>query len=309
MTTGKPTIECVVRGADQLGETPLWCGREQRLWWLDIERPTLHSFDLTTNRHPQRSFQDRTTFLGSQALADDGTHLLALDLALHRCPHDGPPDAALVRVEAGLDNRLNDGRVDAHGRFWVGSMDNQLHRPQGALYRVDASGTALKVLDGVVVSNGLAFAPDNRRMYFTDTRRHITWRFGFDLDEGRLFDQQVFADHRASGDRPDGACVDVDGGLWTAFFAGGRIVRYAPDGRIDRVVPVPVTNPTCLCFGGVDLRTLYITTATKFLSPAQLACEPLAGSLLAIHGLAQGLPEHRFAAAPALIAPPPQETP
>jgi sugar lactone lactonase YvrE len=107
--------------------------------------------------------------------------------------------------------------------------------------------------------------------------------------------RRLFADYGASGERPDGACIDVAGGLWTAFFSGGRVVRYRPDGRIDTVIPVPATNPTCLCFGGPDLKTLFITTARKFLDPEQLSLEPQAGHVLAIHGIAQGLPEHRFA--------------
>jgi sugar lactone lactonase YvrE len=150
------------------------------------------------------------------------------------------------------------------------------------------------MLDGVIVSNGIAFAPDGKTLYFTDTRRHTTWRFGLDLDDGTLSNRRVFADYTASGERPDGACVDADGGIWTAFFAGRRVVRYRPDGAIDLVVPMPVTNPTCVCFGGTDLRTLYVTSATKFLTPPQRAAEPLAGGLFAIHGLGQGLPEHRF---------------
>jgi sugar lactone lactonase YvrE len=146
----------------------------------------------------------------------------------------------------------------------------------------------------MIVSNGIAFSPDDKTMYFTDTRRHLSWQFDFDLEAGRISNQRLFADYSGSGERPDGACVDVDGGIWTAFFAGGRVVRYRPDGVIDVVVPVPVTNPTCVCFGGADLRTLYITTAAKFLTPEQRAAEPLAGSLLAIYGVGQGVPEHRF---------------
>lgn len=291
-TVNSRRIECVVRTADQLGETPLWCEREGKLWWLDIERPKLQSFDPATGMHEVQAFD--AAFLGSQALGDDGSHLLALDLELHRRLRQGGERRPFARVEHGLDNRLNDGRADARGRFWVGTMDNQLHRPNGSLYRVDPDGTFERVFSGVIVSNGIAFSPDNKFLYFTDTRRHLTWRFGFDLEAGRIFDRQLFADYSASGDRPDGACVDVDGGIWTAFFAGGRIVRYRPDGVIDLVVPVPVTNPTCVCFGGADFRTLYITTATKFLTAEQRAREPLAGSVLAIHGIGQGLPEHRF---------------
>jgi sugar lactone lactonase YvrE len=292
ITVDPSRIECVVRASDQLGETPLWCERENTLWWLDIERPKLQSLDPASGRHEVRRFD--SAFLGSQALCDDGSHLLALDLDLHRLVRSSGELSLLARVEKGLDNRLNDGRVDARGRFWVGTMDNQLHRPSGALYRVDPDGAVHKFLDGVIVSNGIAFSPDNRTMYFTDTRRYQTWQFDFDLDAGQLSNQRLFADHSRARERPDGACVDVDGGIWTAFFAGGRVVRYRPGGEIDLVVPVPVTNPTCVCFGGADLRTLYITTAAKFLTPEQRAAEPLAGSLLAIDGLAQGMPEHRF---------------
>jgi sugar lactone lactonase YvrE len=291
-TVDPQRIECVVRGNDQLGETPLWCERERKLWWLDIERPRLQSFDPSNGAHKVVAF-DHTVFLGSLALGDDGSQLLALDLELHRRQPSGEL-SPFARVERGFDNRLNDGRVDPRGRFWVGTMDNQLHRANGALYRVDPNGRVHRMLDGVIVSNGIAFAPDGRTLYFTDTRRHTMWRFDLDLDDGTLSNRRVFADHSASGDRPDGACVDADGCLWTAFFAGRRVVRHRPDGTIDLVVPMPVTNPTCVCFGGNDWRTLYVSSATKFLTAEQRAAEPLAGSLFAIHGLGQGLPEHRF---------------
>jgi len=173
-------------------------------------------------------------------------------------------------------------------------MDNQLHRPNGSLYRVTGDDQVTRLFDDVIVSNGIAFSPDNRTFYFTDTRRYCTWAFDFDLDDGLISNRRLFADYSASGERPDGACVDVDGGLWTAFFSGGRVVRYRPDGTIDTVIPLPVTNPTCLCFGGSDLKTLYVTTARKFLDRQQLDVEPQAGHLLAIDGVAQGLPEHRF---------------
>jgi sugar lactone lactonase YvrE len=286
------SVECVVRGGDRLGETPLWCERERKLWWLDIERPRLQSLEPSSGAHKVVAF-DHTVFLGSLALGDDGSQLLALDLELHRRQPSGEL-SPFARVERGFDNRLNDGRVDARGRFWVGTMDNQLHRANGALYRVDPNGRVHRMLDGVIVSNGIAFAPDGRTLYFTDTRRHTMWRFDLDLDDGTLSNRRVFADHSASGDRPDGACVDADGCLWTAFFAGRRVVRHRPDGTIDLVVPMPVTNPTCVCFGGNDWRTLYVSSATKFLTAEQRAAEPLAGSLFAIHGLGQGLPEHRF---------------
>jgi len=292
VSSANVSIEAVIRGEDQLGETPLWCDRSRKLWWLDIERPKLQSYDPVTGMHEATPLPG--TFAGTQALTKPGGHLLAQDLTLYLREPDGGDVAELAVVEREVDNRLNDGRVDARGRFWVGTMDNQLHRPNGALYRVDPDGAVVLITSDVVVSNGIAFSPDGKTLYFTDTRRHVCYAYDLDLGDGVVANQRVFADHSSTGDRPDGACVDVDGCIWMAFFAGGRIVRHRPDGTVDRIVELPVTNPTCLCFGGADLRTLYVTSATKFLSPEQRNAEPLAGALLAIEGLGQGLPEHRF---------------
>ena len=286
------SIEPVVHAGDRLGETPLWCDRTRKLWWIDIERPKLQSFDPSTGGHESENLAG--VYVGTQALTRTGQRLLAEDLTLYLRNQETGERTDLVTLEAGLDNRANDGRVDARGRFWVGTMDNGLSRPNGALYRVDPDGTATRMDEGFIVSNGIAFSPDGRTLYFTDTRRYTSYAYDLDLDDGVVTNRRVFADYASTGDRPDGACVDVDGCLWAAFFAGSRIVRYRPDGRVDRTVALPVTNPTCLCFGGTDLRTLYVTTARKFLSDAQLAAEPLAGALLAIDGLGQGLPEHRF---------------
>lgn len=286
-------VECVVAGADQLGETPLWCEESQRLWWLDIEKPKLQSVSASGGDHKVIA-DTHCTFLGSQALTRSGGHLLARDTDLVVRYADGLI-APFATVETGFDNRLNDGRVDRWGRLWVGTMDNQLHRPNGGLYRVSPNGDVERLFGDVIVSNGIAISPDNRRFHFTDTRRYQSFVFDMDPQNGDISNRRLFADYSSTGDRPDGACFDADGGLWTAFFGGGRVVRYAPDGRIDTVIPMPVTNPTCVCFGGANYDTLFITTAAKFLSPEQLAAEPLAGALFAVTGIAQGLPEQRFA--------------
>jgi sugar lactone lactonase YvrE len=292
MTVARLSIDVAVAGQDQLGETPLWCDRTKKLWWVDIERPKLRWLDPATGADGLAPLPG--TFAGTQALTADGRRLLAEDLVLYALDLDSGARTDIASVEPCLDNRLNDGRVDARGRFWVGTMDNQLHRPTGSLYRIDPDGTTTAMTRDVIVSNGIAFSPDWRTLYFTDTRRHLSFAYDLDLDDGTIGGRRVLADHTATGDRPDGACVDVDGCVWMAFFAGGRIVRHRPDGRVDRTIPLPVTNPTCLCFGGDDLKTLFVTSATKFLTPEQRAAEPLAGALFAIHGAGQGLPEHRF---------------
>jgi sugar lactone lactonase YvrE len=291
-TIAASKVECAVEAGDVLGETPLWCDRSQRLWWIDIERRLHQSFDPVTGS--RQIFHHECRFLGSHALTSDGSHLLIMDLEVHRRDIASGATEIFVRVEQGQDNRLNDGRVDARGRLWIGTMDNELHRPNGSLYRVDHSGSIRRLLGDVIVTNGITFSPDNRRFYFTDTRRYRTWQFDFDLDDGAITNRRLFADYASTKDRPDGACVDTDGCIWTAFFSGSRIVRYRPDGIIDLVIEMPVTNPTCVCFGGAGLGTLFVTSATKFLGPQQLANETQAGSVLAIHGIGQGLVEHRF---------------
>jgi sugar lactone lactonase YvrE len=285
-------IETAVPAGDVLGETPLWCDRSSKLWWVDVDRQLHQSFDPAAGVHETVRYDCR--FLGSQALTSAGSHILAQDLSLFRRDTASSIVSRIREVETGLDNRLNDGRVDAQGRLWIGTMDNELHRPNGALYRVDGRGAVRRMFGDVIVTNGIAFSPNSRTLYFTDTRRYRTWSFDFDLDEGTISNRKLFADYTASGERPDGACIDVDGGLWTAFFSGRRVVRYRPDGRIDTIIPLPVTNPTCVCFGGSDYKTMFVTSARKFLDTGQLHAEPEAGHLFAIQGIAQGVPEHRF---------------
>ncbi|MAC80284.1 MAG: gluconolactonase [Rhodobacteraceae bacterium] len=289
------TVDCVQKVDAQLGETPIWDGTTNQLWWIDIEQPRLWRLDPATGE--TRSWAQPGTYLGSLALTQSGRPLIARDLDLvlidpdtgAATPFAATPDETMPQT------RLNDGRVDAKGRLWIGTMDNGLSNGFGSLYRVDPDGTMTRQFNDVIVSNGIAFDPDERHMYFTDTRRYTTWRLTLDDAGETVIDRQVFADYSTEGHRPDGACIDADGCLWQAFFAGGKVVRYAPDGRIDREIGLPVTNPTCLCFGGPDLKTLYVSTAFKFLTPQQLANEPLAGSVFAIEGAGQGVPENLFA--------------
>ncbi|PRX06563.1 UNVERIFIED_ORG: sugar lactone lactonase YvrE [Martelella mediterranea] len=289
-----PEVDCIQTVKARLGETPLWCEQTQRLVWIDIEDPQFWQLDPLTGEAFSRA--QPCTYLGGQALTRSGKHLVARDLDLVLLdPQTGVSEPfARVPDENFPATRLNDGRVDRNGRLWIGTMDNGLKDGLGSLYRVDPDGSFTAFYDDVIVSNGIAFDPDGRHMYFTDTRRHLTWKITLDEAGERPVSRTVFADYTAGGERPDGACVDTDGCLWQAFFAGGAVVRYTPDGRIDRRISLPVTNPTCLCFGGPDYKTLFVTTAFKFLSEEQLAKEPLAGSVFAITGAGQGLAEHRF---------------
>ncbi|GHD00167.1 gluconolactonase [Pseudorhodoferax aquiterrae] len=286
-------VRCAVPGSDVLGETPLWCEQTQSLLWLDIEQARLQRFHPASGRHDVWQFDER--YLGTLALLRrPGRVLLGIDLALETFDLGTGAREKLCQVEpVGTDTRLNDGRCDSRGRLWVGTMDNQLARGSGSFYRVDPDGRVHRQFGDVIVSNTVALSPAEDRLYFSDTRRYITWRFGLDVAAGTLGPREVFVDYGGRG-RPDGACVDSQGYLWNAIFAGGRVVRYAPDGTVDRVLTLPVSNPTCVCFGGPDLRTLYITTAQRFLTRAQLRAQPWAGSLLAVYLEVPGLAERRF---------------
>ncbi|MES2973901.1 MAG: SMP-30/gluconolactonase/LRE family protein [Pseudomonadota bacterium] len=287
-------IQCVIDADNELGETPLWCGKTQALWWIDIERPRLQCYEPRSGRYTAYPFE--ATYLGSAAFREGGGFLLALDSSLHTFdPATGALELYAPVEDLSLGNRLNDGRCDRHGRYWAASMDIAMVEPKGSLYCVEAGKGITRAATGIKLANSVAMSPDQKTLYCSDTRSYVLWAFDLDADSGTLSGQRVFADFTAARDRPDGACVDAEGFLWVAMFAGSRILRFSPDGGVDRVIPLPVTNPTCICFGGEDLKTLYITTAQKYMTPQQREAEPLAGALLSIQLDVQGLPEARFA--------------
>ena len=287
-------LRCVVDAKNELGETPLWCDTRQTVWWIDIESPKLQSYEPATGRYTAHAFD--TTFLGSVALRADGSFLLALDLSLYTFE---PATAALklfAKVEdPATGNRLNDGRTDRQGRFWVGAMDIGLVNPKGGLYRIGTDGAVDKMASGIKLPNSIGVSPDGRTLYCSDTRSYVLWAFDLDPLSGAVSNRRMLKDFTAHSDRPDGLCVDAEGFIWLAIFAGSRILRLAPTGEVDRVVDLPVTNATCMCLGGADLRTLYISTARKYLTPEQIDREPWAGALLAMDVEVPGLPEVRFA--------------
>jgi len=186
-------------------------------------------------------------------------------------------------------NRANDGNVDLAGRFWFGTMHDGETGATGAVYRLDADWTCTRVLDGVGISNTLVCGPAGDVVYVADSLRRTIDALEINPVTGAPGAQREFAHTRGEGCSPDGSAVDVEGYLWNAQWGGGRLVRYAPSGAIDRIVPVPVDHPSSCAFGGEDLATLYITTARWLLSDEALACQPWAGSLLAFEPGVSGL--------------------
>jgi L-arabinonolactonase len=188
------------------------------------------------------------------------------------------------------EQRFNDAKVDSAGRLWIGTIDRKLHRAIGHLYRVDARGP-LAVAGGFALSNGMGWSPDGRSLFFAESFERLIHRFEFDPATGQAGPGSPLANLAGGAPKPDGITVDREGGIWCAIFGGGCVNRYLPDGRLDRSLRLPVSQPTSCMFGGPDLRTLFVTTASYGLSDAERAAQPLAGSLFAFDVGVQGRPE------------------
>jgi sugar lactone lactonase YvrE len=274
-----------------LGECPTWSPREGALYWIDVRRPALYRFDSGTK---ETRVWEMPETIGSMALSRSGRRLL---LALKSSLSFFDPDSGkfeLVAAPLAPELRFNDGRCDRQGRFWVGSMDDRTRAAVGSLYRVDATEGCVQVEGGVHVPNSLCWSPDGRTMYFGDSDLHTVFAYPYDPDSGSIGARRPFATTSASA-VPDGATVDSEGFLWLTEYGGWRIVRYAPDGRLDREIRLPLQNPTSCAFGGARLDTLFVTTASQRLSPEELSRQPLAGALIAMDVGVRGLPEPAYA--------------
>jgi L-arabinonolactonase len=287
-------IDLVVDCRHILGESPVWDAATGELLWVDIHDGEIWRYraaDQTLRTHvlPER--------VGAMGLAANGGYVLALASGFARFQPLGERLQRIADVEADVPTtRLNDGRVDRQGRFVCGGMDEAVdQRPLSAVYRLDGDGAVHRLIDGVHCANSICFSLDGATMYFSDMPTGRILAYGYDVDTGQVHSARLFADLADQPGLPDGSAVDADGYLWNAQWGGGRLVRYAPDGRVDRIVPVPVTNPTCPAFGGEDLETLFVTTARFGLTEAQLRNEPTAGGLFAVRPGVAGVHEPRFA--------------
>ncbi len=286
-------VTCVVDARNILGEGPVWCPIEQVLYWIDIARPTLNRVDPKTG---EWATWDLPKPAGSFALRRKGGLLVAFraGMAWLELPSGRLEwvEVAGARLERG---RFNDGKCDRKGRFWVGTMDRHLTDPIGELYRIDPDLSCRTMDRGFILSNGIAWSPDDRTMYFTDSRARAIYAYDFDLESGGVANRRVFAAFGDGPGRPDGCTVDAGGYLWTALVNAWRILRFAPDGRLDRAIELPVQRPTSCIFGGPDLDALFVTSSTLSLAEEDLAKQPLAGGVFRIDVGVRGLPEPRFA--------------
>lgn len=292
-------MELAVDGRHVLGEGIIWNERTGRLLWTDIESSELWS------HHPASGALERWPLperLSSMALTgDDGRLLLGLASGLAFFDLANGELKRICDVEPHLPStRLNDGRVDRQGRFVFG-MFNQLEDPKhpiGGFYRLDHELRIERLpLGDVAIANSICFSPDGRTMYYADSATREIRCCDYDPAGGGVDNLRLFAAADAAPGDPDGSTIDAEGYLWSTRWGAGQVVRFAPDGSIDRVIELPAPQPTCPAFGGPDLDRLYVSSATVGLSPGELAAAPASGGVFVLPAGVRGLPEQRFGVA------------
>lgn len=282
-------IEIAAATQNTLGECPLWHQQEQALWWTDIQSCKLYRLNHGQLQH--WTTPERLCSFGFSQRDGELVAAFASGFALYR-PETGAVQW-LAKTDSDFDHiRLNDGRCDRFGRFFAGGMVEAKGSQEAKLYKLDCDGSVHSLAEGIQISNSLCWSPDNNTLYFADSPKQTIWAYDYDGNHGSISNQRVFA--RTTGDCfPDGATVDSEGFIWNAQWGGSQVVRYAPDGSIAKTIKLPVSQPSCVSFGGANLDQLYVTTARENLSAQQLDLQPLAGSLLRINtevtGLAEGI--------------------
>lgn len=280
-------VRCVIPQSAFLAESPHWLDDGRSLLWVDILAPSVNVSNLATG-------DTRTTPLGELVGVvvprTSGGFIAATQSGFRTLDLPGgemQPIAAPLHMSG---RRFNDGKCDAAGRLWAGTLAIDAAPERGALYRLDTHGVLDEIESGFHICNGLGWSPDNTRFYLADSGRRTIYVYDYDLDTGTVTNKQVFARFADADGMPDGLAIDAQGHVWCAMWDGWAIKRFAPDGTLVRSIDLPVPRPTNLAFGGPQLRTLYITTARIRLSATQLAAAPLSGSLLALEVDVAGTP-------------------
>ena len=286
-------IEPVARTDDTLGEGVIWNMDEQRLYWVDAFAPCIRCLDPQTGQTYSWAMPE---IIGSLVFDRRGGIVAGLQSGFCRVTLDPLRVESVVNPQPQDGIIFNDGKCDRRGRYFVGTRHRDFIAGAGTLWRLDPDWSVHRVDAGFTVSNGLAWSPDNKVMYFADTRALVVYAYDYDIDSGEAENRREFFRTDAMVGRVDGATVDAEGYYWCAMVGGGAVCRFSPSGKLDRRIELPVRHPTMCSFGGPDLDTLYVVSARHFLTKGESAEQPLAGSVLAITGLGvRGLPEPTFA--------------
>jgi sugar lactone lactonase YvrE len=284
-------VECVLDAKAELGEATYWDPDAGVLWWIDIYGPTIHRYDPKSGK--EETWQ-APEYLGTLSVRESGCLVVSMVSGFHFFDPKSGRFTAIVDPENDIaDSRFNDGKTDRQGRFWSGSMFEAAGReswPAGNLWRLDTDHTPHRLLGGIVSSNGLAWSPDSKTMYFTDSASPIVRAYDFDAATGEIENERVFFDVSSEGKLIDGSTVDADGCYWTTLPLVSKVCQYDPDGKLMRTILLPTDLPTCCEFGGPDLDVLYVTSAVLNRPAEHLKDQHFPGGLFAITGLgAKGL--------------------
>jgi sugar lactone lactonase YvrE len=284
-------FEVAVAPAAQLGEGPRWDAATQTLLWVDVVAKLVHRYDPAAGTNTTFQVADVVSLALPRSR---GGVVIGLPDGLHH--HDGERSSLLAAIEPEqAATRTNDGACDAAGRLWVGTMPFDERSPIAGLYRVDADLTVTTMLTGTTISNGLGWSPSGTRFYFIDSPTCAIDVFDFDGRSGTLENRRALATVEVEGAVPDGLNVDAEGCVWVALHGGWGLRRYSPEGELLAEVRLPIARITSCCFGGPELRDLYVTTRRDGLSKAEHTAQPLAGALLRLDVGVAGLPTHAFA--------------
>ncbi|WP_250455726.1 SMP-30/gluconolactonase/LRE family protein [Caballeronia sp. ATUFL_M2_KS44] len=295
--TSTPRVERIeAAGRAAVGECPVWHAKDRALYWVDIPARRIVRLRTESGQRSEWTLPEQVACFAFDAA---GTIVAGMESGLFAVTLQDAGDVRLTKLAAprfgASEMRFNDGRCDRQGRFWAGTMVQDMAQAStaGALYRFDADGTlSAPIVDGLITQNGLAFSPDGATLYLSDShpQRRLIWAFDLDTDTGVPHDRRVFVDLNHHVGRPDGAAVDADGCYWTCANDAGCLLRFTPEGKLDRTVAVPAIKPSMCAFGGDDLSTLYVTS----IRPASNATDD-DGCVFALRPGVQGLPEPGYA--------------
>lgn len=279
---------------NSLGEGAVWSEDEQALYWVDLDTTFFYRYDYRTG---QQQTYDAGQLVGCLRLRAGGGLVLAAQHGFAFWDFDQNHSVPVADPEQNSKIRFNDGNVDPQGRFWAGSMlfGEEIGRPGGSLYRLDPGGAVNCMARHQAIPNGLGWSPDHTIMYHADTTYNTIYAYDYNDPTGRIENRRNFVYTPDGPGQPDGLSVDAEGFVWSCCWDGWAVVRYDPQGRVDRVVELPVARVTSCAFGGPDLDELFITTAHTKLSPDERRRQPLAGDIFRLKTAVRGTPSYRFA--------------
>lgn len=285
----------------KLGESPFWNPKLNSLNWIDIEDRKLYTIEMSNLKLQSLDLPEEPGCIAPLISGDmliamrDGIYMYSGQSKLLKKVKDAPYQSDI--------ERFNDGKCDARGRLWTGTVFEPKTSNLASLYcfqQNTGTYTINKIAQNNMTANGLAFSPDHLKMYWSNTPEHRIDVFDFDVESGHINNRRIFKQFPAKGEvriyggRPDGACVDQEGCYWVAMYEGGRVLRLASDATVLEEIKLPVKNPTMTCLGGVDGRRLFITTASKGLTATELLSAPLSGCIFMTDVDVPGLPVNYF---------------